>query len=143
LTRDYALCYSLDVLTITIQTKKVLVAKPNPETLEFGKFFTDYMLLANFKDGTWQEHRIVPFAPLALHPASTALHYSVQIFEGLKAYRTPKDEIRLFRPLENLKRFNTSAERLCLPKIKADDWLDMLSQFVKLETDWVPYVQGT
>ena len=91
----------------------------------------------------WHDARIVPFGPIELHPAATVLHYGAEIFEGLKAYRTASGEVQLFRPLENMKRLNNSAERLCLPTIPAEENLQLLKTFVKTEKDWVPHAEGT
>jgi len=111
--------------------------------LGFGKVFSDLMLLADFKNGMWANHRIVPFSKVSLHPASTILHYGAQIFEGLKAYRTAIGDIQLFRPIENLKRLNQSADRLCLPQIEEKDFLEMLTKFISLQKDFVPKTAGS
>ena len=67
------------------------------------------------KEEGWHNAKIVPFENISLHPASTVLHYGSEIFEGLKAYRRADGGIQMFRPMENIKRLNASAERLCLP----------------------------
>ena len=93
--------------------------KPQDESaLGFGKIFTDHMFLADYTEGEgWHDARIVPYGPLSLSPAASVLHYGTEIFEGMKAYRTASGEIRLFRPMENIRRMNHSAERLCLPEV--------------------------
>ena len=112
--------------------------------LGFGKFFSDHMFIMDYEAGKgWHNARIEPFGYISLHPASTVLHYGSEIFEGLKAYRTENGEIRLFRPMENIKRMNDSAERMCLPKIDEKDFLQALTTFVELEKDFVPYSFGT
>ena len=120
-------------------------AKPTDESkLGFGKIFTDHMFMMDYNpEQGWHDARIVPFGPIALHPASTVLHYGVEIFEGMKAYRTAKGEISLFRPMENVKRLNNSAERLCLPQIDEEGCLDILKTLVEFEKDWVPHSEGT
>ena len=119
--------------------------KPADESkLGFGKIFTDYMFLMDYKQGEgWYNGRIVPFGPIAIHPASTVLHYGAEIFEGMKAYRAADGSIRMFRPMENVKRLNTSAERLCLPQLDEEGCLDILNTLVELEKDWVPHSEGT
>lgn len=120
-------------------------AKPTDESkLGFGKVFTDHMFLMDYNehDG-WHNGRIVPYGPIAITPASTVLHYGAEIFEGMKAYRTANGEISLFRPLENVKRLNNSAERLCLPQLDEEGCLDILKTIVELEKDWVPHMDGT
>ncbi|MBO5313123.1 MAG: branched-chain amino acid aminotransferase [Clostridia bacterium] len=117
---------------------------PSEDQLGFGKFFTDHMFIMDYEYGKgWHNARIVPFENISLHPASTVLHYGAEIFEGLKAYRTENGEIRLFRPMENIKRMNNSANRMCLPEIDEQDFLQALVTFVELEKDFVPYSFGT
>lgn len=118
--------------------------KPDSSTLEFGKTFTDHMFIMDYSsDLGWHDARIVPFANISLHPASTVLHYGSEIFEGLKAYRRSDGKVQLFRPIENVRRMNNSAERLCLPQIPEEDALYILDTFVGLEQDWTPSAEGT
>ncbi|MBR2951685.1 MAG: branched-chain amino acid aminotransferase [Clostridia bacterium] len=119
-------------------------AKPDESALGFGKFFTDHMFLMDYTEELgWHDARIVPFANLELHPAATVLHYGAEVFEGLKAYRTPNGKVQMFRPIENIRRMNRSAERLCLPEIDEDLAMQILDTFVSLEQDWVPSAPGT
>jgi len=112
--------------------------------LGFGKVFTDHMFVMDYTEGKgWHDARIVPFGNISLHPASTVLHYGAEIFEGLKAYRREDGGVQLFRPTENIKRMNRSAERMCLPTIDENDALEILTTFVKLEERWVPKSFGT
>ena len=129
-------------ITITkAQNKTVL---PEESSLGFGKVFTDHMFVMDYEMGKgWHNARIVPFGYLSIHPASTVLHYGSEIFEGLKAYRTENGEIRLFRPMENIRRMNASADRMCLPQIDENDFLQALTTFVELEKDFVPHSFGT
>ncbi len=114
------------------------------ESLGFGRIFTDHMLLWDWEDGRgWHDPRIVPFAPLSLHPASTVLHYGAEIFEGLKASRREDGGVQLFRPIENIRRLNRSAERMCLPELDENELLEALLTFVRLEERWVPKSFGT
>ena len=119
-------------------------AKPDPSTLGFGRIFTDHMFMMDYTpDKGWHDARIVPFGPLSIHPACTALHYGSEIFEGLKAYRRADGKVQLFRPTENIRRMNNSAERLCLPQIPEDVALEILLAFVRTEEDWTPSAPGT
>ena len=121
-----------------------LKAKPDPSTLGFGKIFSDYMFMMDWnKETGWHDARIVPFANLSLHPASTVLHYGSEIFEGLKAYRRADGKVQLFRPIENIRRMNNSAERLCLPQIPEDMAMEIYTKFVDVEKDWTPNQEGT
>ena len=119
--------------------------KPFGKELGFGKIFTDHMfhMKYNREKGCWYDAEIVPFANISLHPASTVLHYGSEIFEGLKAYRTKSGDVQLFRPIENIRRMNNSAERLCLPQIPEEDAIEIYKTFVSVEKDWTPYDEGT
>lgn len=120
-------------------------AKPTDSSaLGFGKIFTDHMFCWswNSEEG-WYNPRIVPFENLSIHPASTVLHYGSEIFEGLKAYRRADGKVQLFRPIENIRRMNNSAERLCLPQMPEEDFMQALVEFVRLEQDWTPSDKGT
>ena len=131
-------------MEIKITKAATLKEKPESSVLGFGKFFTDHMFMMdwNCEEG-WHDARIVPFENLSLHPASTVLHYGSEIFEGLKAYRRKDGKVQLFRPLENIRRMNSSAERLCLPTIDEDVALKALETFVSIEQDWTPSAEGT
>ena len=90
--------------------------KPDPATVPFGVAFTDHMFMMEYdSENGWQNPRIVPFGDISLNPGALVFHYGAEVFEGLKAYRTPSGEVQMFRPAENFKRMNKSAERLCLP----------------------------
>lgn len=117
---------------------------PPEEKLGFGKVFTDHMLVVDWEQGKgWYDARIVPFGRISLHPASTVLHYGAEIFEGLKAYRRADGGVQLFRPMENIKRMNRSAERMSLPQMDEQDMLELLTAFVRTEEKWVPKSFGT
>ena len=117
---------------------------PAEETLGFGKVFTDHMFMMDYDDKVgWHDARIVPFGYIPLHPASTVLHYGAEIFEGLKAYRRADGGVQLFRPMENIKRMNNSAERMSLPLLDEQDALEILETFVRLEERFVPKSFGT
>ena len=131
-------------MAISITRTENPKAKTPVENLGFGKVFTDHMFMMEFEgEKGWVNPRIVPFGNLSLHPASTVFHYGAEIFEGMKAYRRPDGGIQLFRPEENVRRMNQSAERMCLPQIDEDLFLEALDELVKLEADWVPSAPGT
>ena len=125
------------------KTEKGNVMPPENE-LGFGRVFTDHMFVMDYEEGRgWFDARIVPFQNISLHPASTVLHYGAEIFEGLKAYRRADGGVQLFRPMENIRRMNNSAERMSLPEIPEADLLEILTTFVKTEEKWVPKSFGT
>ena len=132
-------------MDIKVEKNPAPAAKPEDESkLGFGKVFTDHMFVMDWNDGAgWHDARIVPFGNLSIHPASTALHYGSEIFEGLKAYRAADGSVRLFRPWENFKRMNRSARRMGLPELDEDFALEALRRLIELDIDWVPHGFGT
>ena len=132
----------MDLKILKTQNPK---AKPmNENELGFGRIFTDHMFIMEYTEGIgWHDARIQPYQNLALDPAAMVLHYGQAIFEGLKAYRNPADKIQLFRPMDNMARFNRSAARLCIPDIDEAFVLDALKQLIALDIDWVPKSPGT
>ncbi len=122
-----------------ITRAKTLKPKPDPKTLVFGQSFTDHMFVMNYApDKGWHDGRIVPYGPFELDPSAMVLHYAQEVFEGMKAYRTPDGGVQLFRPMENALRLQSSCERLCIPPIDPQTVVDAIKQLVKLEADWVP-----
>ncbi|WP_298266713.1 branched-chain amino acid aminotransferase [Geobacter sp.] len=112
--------------------------------LGFGKLFTDRMLLAEWKAGEgWGDARIEPYAPFVLDPACAVFHYAQEIFEGLKAYKWADGTIALFRPEMNARRFNHSADRICMPEVPEELFLGGIEKLVSLERDWIPTSEGT
>jgi len=114
-------------------------AKPDQKNLGFGRYFTDHMFIMNYDEGQgWHDPRIVPYGPFEIEPSAMVLHYAQEVFEGLKAYRKADGGIQLFRPIENIRRMNNSCERLCIPQIDEEIFMEALLELVKLEQDWVP-----
>lgn len=130
-------------MEILVEKSKNLKEKPDFSKLGFGKYFTDHMFVMQYSDDKgWHDAKIVPFDYIPIHPASTVLHYGAEIFEGMKAYKT-KDGFQLFRPRENVKRMNDSAERLCLPTLDEDFTIKALTELIKLDYKWIPDQPGT
>ena len=118
--------------------------RPDENNLGFGKKFTDHMFLMNYTEGQgWHDGRIVPYAPFELDPACMVFHYAQEIFEGMKAYRTADGTVQLFRPVENARRINASGERMCIPPIDEEDFVDAVKELVAVDEDWVPHAPGT
>jgi branched-chain amino acid aminotransferase len=106
--------------------------------LPFGKVFTDHMFLCDYADGEWKNPRIVPFGPLPMSPAISALHYGQAIFEGIKAYRLPNKSISIFRADKNLIRFNKSAARMAMPTVPEEIFMQGMAALIKVDENWVP-----
>ena len=122
-------------ITRTAQPKE----KPDFKNLGFGKYFTDHMFLLNYETGKgWFDPRVVPYAPLTLDPSCMVFHYAQEVFEGMKAYRTADGSVQLFRPYDNARRMNDSCERLCIPKIPEELFVEGVKALVKTDMDWVP-----
>ena len=116
---------------------------PPSDRLGFGTVFTDHMFLMDYTAGEgWHDARVVPYASLPMDPATVAFHYAQEIFEGMKAYRTDDGSVQLFRPDCNAKRFQDSADRLCIPKIPVEDFVQAVETLVDVDRDWVPHSDG-
>jgi len=128
---------------IKITRAQTLKEKPESSTLVFGKSMTDHMFIVDYDAGQgWHDPRIVPYAPLQIDPAAKVLHYAQEIFEGLKAYRTADNTIQLFRPDCNGQRMQDSADRMCIPKIPVEDFVQAVKTLVEVDKDWVPHSDG-
>jgi len=132
-------------MELTIQKAEKLKPKPSDENaLGFGRMFTDHMFNMDYSpEKGWHNPRIEPYQPMVMDPACMVLHYGQAVFEGLKAYRTPRGNIQLFRPQANFHRMNTSNRILCIPEIDEHFALSALKELVRLEKDWVPGSPGT
>ncbi|MBQ6496995.1 MAG: branched-chain amino acid aminotransferase [Firmicutes bacterium] len=118
--------------------------KPAPgASLGFGKYFSDHMFMMDYHEGQgWHDGRIIPYQNLSMDPASTSLHYGQMMFEGLKAYRNPQGKINLFRPDMNAKRLNRTNDRMCIPPMDEDLFIEAVKAIVKVDEDWIPTEQG-
>ena len=131
------------MLDIKIQKTENPKAKPEGP-LGFGKIFTDHMFIMNYTEGMgWHDARIVPFGDLSFSPASMVFHYGQEMFEGLKAYRGEDGNTYLFRPDMNAKRTNATNDRLCIPHLPEEDFVQAVKAIVKVDEDWVPRDAGT
>uniref|UniRef100_A0A7M6DMQ0 branched-chain-amino-acid transaminase n=1 Tax=Clytia hemisphaerica TaxID=252671 RepID=A0A7M6DMQ0_9CNID len=114
--------------------------KPSADSkLVFGKQMADHMLVAEWTiDNGWDIPSIVPYGPLAIPPSASVLHYGIEVFEGMKAYKCTDGSIQLFRPEENMKRLFASAERLSLPTFDKEEVLKCIAELVRVDQDWIP-----
>lgn len=108
----------------------------------FGRVFSDHMFEMEYCDGQWQQPEIKPYGPIEITPSLNALHYGQSIFEGMKAYYVDENTIHLFRPEKNHERMDRSCERLCIPKIEKETFIQGLTQLIQLDYKWVPKKEG-
>ncbi len=127
--------------TLAIKVTKATTSKLSQidfDNLPFGKTFSDHMLTATYADGEWKDFEIVPYGEIGLSPAISALHYGQAFFEGLKAYLHDDGKISVFRPDQNAIRFNKSAERLCMPELPTELFIQSIAALVDIDRAWVP-----
>ncbi len=115
----------------------------DPAKLEFGKHFAPDWFVADYKNGSWQNARVEPWHNISLHPAAIVLHYGQSIFEGMKAYRWVNGKVALFRPKENAKRFARSAERMAMPPVDVDLFVEAVKALVRTDASWIPREPGS
>ncbi len=133
------------VETYNIAVIKVERSKLNDFPLEnvpFGKYFTDHMLEADFEKGEWKNVEIKPYQPLLLSPSLAALHYGQAIFEGIKAYKGPAGNAFIFRPYDNFKRFNISAERMQMPTVPEELFMEGMRRLIEIDKNWIPALEN-
>lgn len=129
---------------ITRQTiDKSRVDTLDETNIPFGQLYSDHMFIADYKNGEWQDLRIVPFGNISVSPANTTLHYAITVFEGLKAYRNQEGGVNIFRPDANAKRLNISAERMCIPTVPEELFMQALTELITLDQAWVPSLENT
>ena len=107
------------------------------ENLAFGNTFTDHMLICDFREGKWNKPVIKPYEPFLIDPSAKVFHYGQAIFEGMKAYKDENDDVWLFRPDQNLERFNKSAVRMAMPEVPEEIFIGGLKTIVDLDRNWV------
>lgn len=133
-------------LTTTIPVQRITksrIEETDFNNLEFGKYMADHMVVADFKDGKWQEPAIVPFGDITISPAMLSLHYGQSIFEGLKAFWMADGNINIFRPDKHLTRLNRSTDRMCMPQVPEDLFIQSLHALIELDQKWIPKQEGS
>ncbi|MNZ45584.1 Branched-chain-amino-acid aminotransferase 2 [compost metagenome] len=124
--------------------REQLKVKPKASELGFGKYFTDHMFVMDYStEQGWYDGRIVPYGPISLDPSAMVFHYGQEVFEGMKAYKTEKEGIVLFRPDMNVKRMNDSCDRLSIPQIDTEYVLSAIKELIKIDQEWIPEGDGT
>ena len=124
------------------QIEKSKISTIDFDNLSFGTVFSDHMMVCDYKNGQWQQAEIIPYEPFTLDPSASVFHYGQALFEGMKAYKGENDEVFLFRPDQNIKRFNKSSERMAIPEFPEDIFLEGLNQLLRLDADWIPQGEG-
>ncbi|CAA9202277.1 branched-chain amino acid aminotransferase [Flavobacterium collinsii] len=135
----------------TTQTHKIEIRKATSskisgvdfQNLSFGSVFTDHLFECDFKNGEWQNPVVKPYAPILMDPSSKVFHYGQAIFEGMKAYKDDNNDVWLFRPDENFKRFNNSAVRMAMPEIPESIFMDGLNELLKIDHEWIQKGNGS
>lgn len=128
-----------EVNTISItKAERSRLAETNLVNVPFGKYFTDHMLEADYQNGEWTHVEIRPYQALQLEPSLAALHYGQAIFEGIKAYRDEQGNAFIFRPYDNFKRFNLSADRMNMPRVPEEIFIEGMKQLIDLDRNWIP-----
>jgi branched-chain amino acid aminotransferase len=134
----------VDTLKIDIErVKKSRLPEVDFKNIAFGKVYTDHMFMSDFKDGEWKNPRIVPYGYIQVSPATPAIHYGQSIFEGMKAYSSGNGETFVFRALDNLKRLNISGDRMCMPPVPEELFMEGLSTLVDIDKKWIPNTEGS
>ncbi len=126
-----------DFLKITQATESKL-SEIDMNNIPFGRAFSDHMLIAHFRDGKWQQAEILPYAPLEMSPSNSALNYGQSVFEGMKAHKSPDGNPVLFRARQNWLRINYSAQRMAMPPIPENIFMEGIKELVKLDRNWIP-----
>lgn len=134
------------VQTLDIQVDKIAnsrISEMDFHHIDFARQYSDHMFIADYDGKEWKNFKIVPYQNISLSPANPAIHYGQSIFEGLKAYKNAEKEVLVFRPEMNFNRMNISAERLMMPQIPEEIFMDGMHQLLALDSDWVPDIDGT
>lgn len=121
-----------------LKTPKSRIEEVDFNNIAFGKVYSDHLFVADYQDGEWKNFKIEPYDYLKISPASPAVHYGHSIFEGMKGYKNIRGESVLFRPLENFHRLNVSAERMCMPALPEEVFMEGLKTLITLDEQWVP-----
>nr|WP_121269643.1 branched-chain amino acid aminotransferase [Pedobacter schmidteae] len=131
---------TLDMTITKAQTSRLTVT--DFSQLPFGKVFSDHMFIAEYDNGVWGNLQVLPYGPIPMSPAISALHYGQAIFEGMKAYRQADGKISVFRPEKNFNRFNISATRMSMPEIPKDIFMQGIAALIDIDEKWVPAQEG-
>lgn len=121
------------------KTTKTRLENFDPENFSFGNTFIDHMVICEYENGKWGDVRLVPYGPLEFTPAMMGVNYGQACFEGMKAYKDKDGQVFLFRVDKNFERINKSAERLAIPQIPKEVFIEGLMALCDVDRDWIPY----
>jgi branched-chain amino acid aminotransferase len=136
----------MTTLTTSIPVQRIAksrIKEVDFNNLEFGKYIADHMVVADFKDGKWHEPAIFPYGDMLMSPAMLSLHYGQAVFEGMKAFFMNDGNINIFRPQKHHARFNRSLDRMCMPQISEEAFIQSLRALIELDKDWIPTSEGS
>ena len=124
------------------RTTKSRISEVDFNNIEFGKYISDHMLVADYLDNKWHTPKIVPFGDIPMSPAMLSLHYGQSVFEGMKAFLNKDGDICIFRPQKHAARLNKSLVRMCMPEIPEELFMQSLHAIVETEKPWIPAAEG-
>lgn len=136
----------MNVSTVQIDIKKIdssRISELDSNNIDFGKVYSDHMLIVDYEDGEWKVPQILPYGNISLSPATSFIHYGQAIFEGVKAYKDPEGNPTIFRPLDNWKRLNRSAVRMGMPELPEEIFMEGLKTLIEMDKDWIPTADRT
>jgi len=136
----------MDLSTLEIPVEKTAhsrIAEIDFENLPFGKICTDHMFICTYRNGSWQDPRVMPYQAISLDPSAKVFHYGQTVFEGMKAYKDEEGRVWLFRPEQNQKRLNISAKRLAIPEVPKAVFMEGLKTLIRTDQDWIPRSAGS
>jgi len=136
----------MDLSTLEIPVEKTAhsrIAEIDFENLPFGKIYTDHMFICTYRNGSWQDPRVMPYQAISLDPSAKVFHYGQTVFEGMKAYKDEEGRVWLFRPEQNQKRLNISAKRLAIPEVPKAVFMEGLKTLIRTDQDWIPRSAGS
>ncbi|CAL4135118.1 unnamed protein product [Meganyctiphanes norvegica] len=140
---SYQATFKASDLEVEFADPSQLKFKPKVEDLKFGKDFTDHMLEIKWTEADgWGKPKISPYHNLQMDPAAKVLHYSVELFEGMKGFRGRDGQLRMFRPEMNMARMNNTAARSALPTFDGGELIELLKKLVSIDQEWVPHSES-
>lgn len=126
-----------------VKTLESKISKVDFNNLQFGNVFSDHMLSLDYENKQWQTPQILPYGTMELFPSLCSLHYGQIVFEGMKVFKSKNGDILIFRPDKHHARLNKSSNRLCIPEISYELYMNCINELVKLDSEWIPENKGS